>query len=1027
MSNDNHDQRNVNPYAALYGSDGNVFLPNGLPLNVPNNALALPMANAWPVVDHEAKALYDRQIQAMQAQLDAFKSSVDSGYSHYTALEKMVESGERAKQELARLRSGPAYPPTVQPHETLLEPRPSARIEELPSPGTSSRFGPSHRTQQQHAQPHNFHPPPQHTQQNSMHSPYSSQQHARLAQPTAQPYMPFNQRPQSGLPSQYRVPGPSSLNASHVNPASVSGHRWPPQEVPIAAKPQTNIPNTGQSSFSSLQGALGPKAASTPSSMDKPTKMSQASSSSSTSALPTWSGQTQKSSTRSTATPEEEVRQWIPSLIKFLEQELPKFAATGRPGTYYCDMPTIRVYKDELSQVWVTLTASGVPEERYKMEELTKEILLRFVTHWKRLVPGAVTPTAKSTTPSTPQLPSTSTSSGAAKPSQSTDATKHDTIQSTSLAKPSNSSNATAVDFIQATPAKGKKAGQLARDILRALGKTPPTNDQSKNSVAGEEQPEKSAAPGATAPSLVNGAQSSVQDMNVDDDVIPPIAHLSPTPSSPGPHEEVSAKASTKVLAKAMPTGPEPSPLNIKAPPQPSSSKPVFSPTSAFASLPLRPMVSKPPSFPKPAPQPQPYGAEANQIFTSSSTALPLPQRAVPKKRPRSAVSVEIPIKSPPRSLKKKPLDDVKTPLFLRSSSSPIDHPIPDADMNFHGPPDSPTGFDGQQKHGVTTQSRKSGKLRQVEVVIPPPPPYVARYLKKTGKRQAVDRDYSTSESTEDTLSEPEPAGADSIPGSVIEEYDLEESKMVWEAGERARRRPCMWKECDTVLNSAKTLLTHLRRFHGDGVELGGDESVHICSWHHCGQIFADQESFFKHIDRHAWYPLCCIYEGCDETSRSTRQLRHHYETSHKEGDAMKPTPDPFPRLSLAEPPALPPSIPPYILAARVIPATISQARHSTLGPWVLRRLFPPVNVRAKRHHLGAIRLSTGSDNPYEFLNGFSRPAKVPQLEDLNSAEVSLAAHNGMSLQPSSSSSGVLKVVMPVPDNEDAPKSEPSD
>lgn len=97
MSNDNHDHRNVNPYAALYGSGSNVSLPNGLPLNMSNNALALPMTNAWPVVDHEAKALYDRQIQAMQAQLDAFKSTVDNGYSHYTALEKMVESGERAK------------------------------------------------------------------------------------------------------------------------------------------------------------------------------------------------------------------------------------------------------------------------------------------------------------------------------------------------------------------------------------------------------------------------------------------------------------------------------------------------------------------------------------------------------------------------------------------------------------------------------------------------------------------------------------------------------------------------------------------------------------------------------------------------------------------------------------------------------------------------------------------------------------------------------------------------------------------
>lgn len=53
---------------------------------------------------------------------------------------------------------------------------------------------------------------------------------------------------------------------------------------------------------------------------------------------------------------------------------------------------------------------------------------------------------------------------------------------------------------------------------------------------------------------------------------------------------------------------------------------------------------------------------------------------------------------------------------------------------------------------------------------------------------------------------------------------DLEESRIVWEAGEKARRRPCMWKECDTVLNSAKTLLAHMRRFHGNSVGLGGDE-----------------------------------------------------------------------------------------------------------------------------------------------------------------------------------------------------------
>lgn len=62
--------------------------------------------------------------------------------------------------------------------------------------------------------------------------------------------MPFNQRPQSGLPPQHRAPGPSSVNTSHVNPASVSGQRWPPQGIhlqgaPIAAQPQTNISITG--------------------------------------------------------------------------------------------------------------------------------------------------------------------------------------------------------------------------------------------------------------------------------------------------------------------------------------------------------------------------------------------------------------------------------------------------------------------------------------------------------------------------------------------------------------------------------------------------------------------------------------------------------------------------------------------------------------------------------------------------------------------------------------------------------------
>ncbi|KAJ7368866.1 hypothetical protein DFH08DRAFT_832506 [Mycena albidolilacea] len=79
----------------------------------------------------------------------------------------------------------------------------------------------------------------------------------------------------------------------------------------------------------------------------------------------------------------------------------------------------------------------------------------------------------------------------------------------------------------------------------------------------------------------------------------------------------------------------------------------------------------------------------------------------------------------------------------------------------------------------------------------------------------------------------------------------------------------------------------------------------------------------------------------------------------------------------------------------------ISSDRHKTLGPWVARNISAPAtNVRARRYN-AAVQLKAGSSSAfqpnYEFVEMSSRhysslpsrPAKVPEMADLNSKDVS--------------------------------------
>ncbi|KAJ6561458.1 hypothetical protein DFH09DRAFT_494055 [Mycena vulgaris] len=218
------------------------------------------------------------------------------------------------------------------------------------------------------------------------------------------------------------------------------------------------------------------------------------------------------------------------------------------------------------------------------------------------------------------------------------------------------------------------------------------------------------------------------------------------------------------------------------------------------------------------------------------------------------------------------------------------------------------------------------------------------------------------------------------------------------EACSRMHEMACMWFACGCVLNSLENLITHLHEVHAQE----DDDELCTCMWDICGESFADWRQLAAHAEMHVLGSIYCAHEDCDAVLRSPRELVAHNLGHAEENSALKPSTRPSAPPQEALPlPIVPASVPTSMLLAPAVQMPpISMERHLTLGPWVLRNICAPANVRARRYNAAVPLRAAGGKGlqpDYEFLETSamhyscfsSRPAKVREMADLNSKEVS--------------------------------------
>ncbi|KAJ6610418.1 hypothetical protein B0H10DRAFT_2060673 [Mycena sp. CBHHK59/15] len=180
-----------------------------------------------------------------------------------------------------------------------------------------------------------------------------------------------------------------------------------------------------------------------------------------------------------------------------------------------------------------------------------------------------------------------------------------------------------------------------------------------------------------------------------------------------------------------------------------------------------------------------------------------------------------------------------------------------------------------------------------------------------------------------------------------------------------------------------------------------------------------DWKQLSLHAETHIVNTVYCAHQDCDALLRSPAELVEHNRGHTEENSALRPSAYPSaPQEPLVLPP-VPGTLPVYeVLAPPVGMPSIAPERHMALGPWVLRNICAPVNVRAGKRYNAAIPLradgakaaaAAAYQPDYEFLETSSmhysclpsRPARVREVADLKSKEVSdLVARGQLVLWP---------------------------
>ncbi|EPQ58939.1 hypothetical protein GLOTRDRAFT_135943 [Gloeophyllum trabeum ATCC 11539] len=371
-----------------------------------------------------------------------------------------------------------------------------------------------------------------------------------------------------------------------------------------------------------------------------------------------------------------------------------------------------------------------------------------------------------------------------------------------------------------------------------------------------------------------------------------------------------------------------------------------------------------------------------------------------------------------------------RTPLFL---PSPVSSPSRRASTKDAAEPplDTARGSSAQSSPTLRTLAPRKPRIVLDYVEVPPSPEWGSKKKAvkpdKSGskrgearsKKQSV-RKLATGSAVTDSnlviISDDESTSTGRRRVSVVElNGELEERAFV-ESASRLCARRCQWRSCDAVLNSVDNLLRHLLVVHLEEESDGTSPDGSVCLWKDCQKRSSDMMESDKHLEAHAALPIPCAYQGCDVTVGTVSELVQHNASKHREG-RLKPEVDPFdPPLrqleSLEDVSKKLPS-PLYSSFLSVSPCPISPSRHAQIGPWVLRRIFGPVNLQYAQYNAAAplrpshrladqdadpksvlARIENSRHDEYDFAKAFT--LEPPDYcDDLPSAEVTDLVRNG--------------------------------
>ncbi|KAK7062224.1 hypothetical protein R3P38DRAFT_691380 [Favolaschia claudopus] len=389
----------------------------------------------------------------------------------------------------------------------------------------------------------------------------------------------------------------------------------------------------------------------------------------------------------------------------------------------------------------------------------------------------------------------------------------------------------------------------------------------------------------------------------------------------------------------------------------------------------------------------------SHEDSSAAESRIPSPLPAMPVPAPISPRVIALPVQPQPKP--QPPQQPPRVPLFLPAESS------------------TPSSLQTFAPHRSSSEQR-------CYVLIPPPPPHVARDVERLRElhRRAASAD-NLSGDVQDV--EAETVEQEEEEEEEEEEVDIKELKRRRMLGmypttqneqeeaamlmtcTRLREVPCKWLVCGSVLNSLENLILHLHELHAQE-----DEDTATCMWDMCGEKFESSIQLALHAETHILGSIPCAYQDCAEVFSSPSELTAHNNLGHqsrnKAGTAefVPPLLLPSTRPSAPKAETLPlPVVPQFapgweIQSPELRMPYVSEERHKTLGPWVLRNIVAPIgNIRSRRYN-AAVPLKM--DQPdYEFVETSSkhysswpsRPARVRDMADLTSKYVTEFIANG--------------------------------